>query len=102
MTGRRAERAHPQSVRRTSFTLHTSMAPLSDTDPPSKEAATVTRQPFILGSFRIALALGEGRPVLLMTVASPVTLMLVVVVSLPFPTVSPAAAPGSGAFIAAR
>src|SRR4051812_19732132 len=78
------------------------MAPLSDTDPPSKEAATVTRQPFILGSFRIALALGASGPAWLMTFASPVTVMLVAGGSLPFTIVSTAAAPGSGAFIAAR
>src|SRR3712207_3468566 len=96
-----AEGARHQSVRRTSFTLHTSMAPPSDTDPPSKVAATVTRQPFILGSFKVALALGAIGPAWLMTFASPVTVMLVAGVSLPFTIVSAAAAPGSGGFTAA-
>src|SRR3954452_6244896 len=94
MTGRRAERAHPQSVRRTSFTLHTSMAPPSDTDPPSKVAETVMRQPFILGSFRLTLALGASGFEWLTVLASAMTVMVVAGISRPFTTLN--ARPGAG------
>src|SRR4051794_12045970 len=102
MTGRRAERAHPQSVRRTSFTLHTSMSPPSDTDPPSKVAATVTRQPFILGSFRVALAFGASGPAWLTGFASAVTVMVVAGIARPFTTVNAVTARGLGGFAGTR
>src|SRR3954471_21372658 len=102
MTGRRAERAHPQSVRRTSFTLNTSMSPPSDTDPPSKVAATVTRQPFILGSFRLTLALGASGFEWLTVLASAMTVMVMAGTSRPFTTVNAVAARGLGGFAATR
>src|SRR3954447_21871551 len=93
---------HPQSVRRTSFTLHTSMSLPSDTDPSSKAAATATRQPFILGSLRVTLALGASGSAWLTALAPAMRVMVVAGISRPFTTVSAVAARGLGGFVTAR
>src|SRR4051794_21594973 len=98
----KVEAARHQSVRRTSFTLHTSTAAPSDTDPSSKVAATVTRQPFILGSFRVALAFGASGPAWLTGFASAVTVMVVAGIARPFTTVTTVAARGLGGFAGTR
>src|SRR5689334_22076330 len=94
--------SRPQSVSRTSFTLHTSMVRPSDTEPPSKAAATVTRHPFILGSLRVAFALGASGPAWLTAFASDSTVMDLAGSSDPFTTVTAVAACGLGGCGAAR
>src|SRR5689334_2399515 len=86
--------AGTQSVRRTSLTRHTSMVRPSDTEPPSKAAATVTRHPFILGSLRVAFALGASRPAWLTAFASDSTVMDLAGSADPFTTVTAVAACG--------
>src|SRR4051794_10461646 len=78
------------------------MAPPSDTDPPSKVAATVTRQPFILGSFRLTLALGASGFEWLTVLASAMMVMVVAGISRPFTIVTAVAARGLGGFAATR
>src|SRR3954471_5248655 len=78
------------------------MAPPSDTDPPSKVAATVIRQPFILGSFRLTLASGASGFEWLTVLASAMTVMVVAGIARPFTTVNAVAARGLGGFAATR
>src|SRR4051794_22384149 len=89
-------------MRRTSLTLQTSMAPPSDTDPPSKVAATVTRQPFIFGKVRVALALGASGPEWVTSSVSAMTVMAATGISLPFTTMSAVAGSGLAGLVAAR
>src|SRR3954462_13292475 len=74
----------------------------SDTEPPSNVAATVTRHPVILGSFRVAFALGASGPAWLTAFASDSTVMDLAGSSDPFTTVTAAAACGFGGLVAAR
>ena len=78
------------------------MVPPSDTDPPSKVAATVMRQPFILGSFRVALPLGARGPAWLTAFPPAVTVMVVAGMSRPFTTATAGAARGLDGFTVAR
>src|SRR4051812_49758925 len=78
------------------------MSPPSDTDPPSKVAATVTRQPIILGSFRLTLALGASGFEWLTVLASAMTVMVMAGISRPFTNVNAVAARGLGGFAATR
>src|SRR5215212_11249475 len=74
----------------------------SDTDPPAKVASTVTRQPVILGSFKVAWAFGASGPAWLTIFAASVMAMVVAGTSVPFTTVSAVTARGLVGFIAAR
>src|SRR4051794_7106491 len=96
---RKAKRGRHQSGGGASFTLHTSMSPPSDTDPSSKAAATATRQPFILGSLRVTLALGASGSAWLTALAPAMTVRVVAGISRPFTTVSAVAARGLGGFV---
>src|SRR5829696_4377243 len=68
----------------------------SDTEPPSNVAATVTRHPVILGSLRVAFALGASGPAWLTAFASDSTVMALAKSSDPFTIVTAVAACGFG------
>lgn len=97
-----AQGPHPHSVRRTSVSLHTSTSPSLETLPPWEAAATVTRQPFILGSFKLTFALGASGPVCRTVFASAVTLTVVTGVFRLFRMVRAAAARGWVTAVARR
>src|SRR5215212_132479 len=80
------------SVSRTSFSLHTSTSPSLETLPPWEATATVTRQPFIVGSFRLTLAFGASGPACRTVFASAVTVTVVTGVFRLFTMVRAAAA----------
>src|SRR3954463_15861130 len=73
-----------------------SRARASEVDPPSKVAATVTRQPFVLGTLTVAFARGASGPAWLIVFSSDVTVMLLAGVSDPFTIVTAAIGRGCG------
>ena len=74
----------------------------SDTEPPSNVAATVTRHPVILGSLRVAFALGASGPAWLTAFASDSTVMVFAESSDPFTIVTAVAACGFAGCTSAR
>src|SRR5215217_8383696 len=74
----------------------------SDTEPPSNVAATVTRHPVILGSLRVAFALGASGPAWLTAFASDSTVMVFAESSDPFTIVTAVAACVFGGCTSAR
>src|SRR3954467_13450817 len=73
-----------------------SRARASEVDPPSNVAATVTRQPFVLGTLTVAFARGASGPAWLIVFSSDVTLLLLAGVSDPFTIVTAATGRGCG------